>query len=205
MTWGRRRAAIIRSVLMFLRTIAWLACVIYASIPLFWLAIHPLAAYWRSRRRSPYRLLIPLWVGTWIVLGVISAPWRNISLYQTPWAWVPAAFLFATGLWIYRLSVGIFSVAQLGGLPEIMSEHPQQRLVISGIRERVRHPIYVAHLCEMLAWSAGTGLAVCYGLTVFAMIWGAIMIRLEDKELEQRFGEDYRAYRERVPAVLPRI
>ena len=86
-----------------------------------------------------------------------------------------------------------------------MAEHPQQRLVISGIRERVRHPIYVAHLCEMLAWSAGTGLAVCYGLTVFAMISGAIMIRLEDRELEQRFGDEYRAYRERVPAVLPRI
>ena len=53
----------------------------------------------------------------------------------------------------------------------------------------------------MMAWSLGTGLLVCYGLTAFAMVTGAIMIRLEDKELEQRFGEEYREYRRKVPAV----
>jgi protein-S-isoprenylcysteine O-methyltransferase Ste14 len=31
------------------------------------------------------------------------------------------------------------------------------------------------------------------------------MIKMEDKELETRFGEDYRLYRSTVPAVLPRI
>jgi protein-S-isoprenylcysteine O-methyltransferase Ste14 len=56
----------------------------------------------------------------------------------------------------------------------------------------------------MLAWSVGTGLVVCYGLTAFALVTGAIMIGLEDRELEQRFGEEYRAYRRRVPAVVPR-
>ncbi len=57
----------------------------------------------------------------------------------------------------------------------------------------------------MLAWSVGTGLAVCYGLTVFAVITGAIMIRMEDTELEKRFGEEYREYRKKVPALLPRM
>jgi protein-S-isoprenylcysteine O-methyltransferase Ste14 len=57
----------------------------------------------------------------------------------------------------------------------------------------------------MLAWSVGTGLAVCYGLTAFAMVTGAVMIRKEDEELEGRFGEEYRAYRERVPAVIARL
>jgi protein-S-isoprenylcysteine O-methyltransferase Ste14 len=77
--------------------------------------------------------------------------------------------------------------------------------VTSGIRARVRHPVYLAHLCEMLAWSVGTGLAVCYALTLFAMITGAVMIRAEDAELERRFGQEYREYRARVPAVLPRL
>jgi protein-S-isoprenylcysteine O-methyltransferase Ste14 len=57
----------------------------------------------------------------------------------------------------------------------------------------------------MLAWSAGTGLAVCWALTAFAMVTGAVMIRMEDAELEQRFGDSYRAYRNSVPAVLPRV
>jgi protein-S-isoprenylcysteine O-methyltransferase Ste14 len=69
----------------------------------------------------------------------------------------------------------------------------------------VRHPVYLGHLCEMLAWSLGTGLAVCWALTAFAIVTGAVMIRMEDKELEKRFGEQYGRYRSTVPAVVPRI
>jgi protein-S-isoprenylcysteine O-methyltransferase Ste14 len=29
------------------------------------------------------------------------------------------------------------------------------------------------------------------------------MIRMEDAELEKRFGDAYRAYRTRVPAIIP--
>jgi protein-S-isoprenylcysteine O-methyltransferase Ste14 len=57
----------------------------------------------------------------------------------------------------------------------------------------------------MLAWTVGTGLVVCGLLTAFAMVTGAVMIRMEDAELEKRFGEEYAAYRERVPAVWPRL
>jgi hypothetical protein len=91
------------------------------------------------------------------------------------------------------------------GLPEVTLGHREQKLAISGIRAHVRHPVYLGHFCEMVAWSVGTGLAVCYALTTFALVIGAIMIRLEDRELEQRFGEEYRDYRSRVPAILPKI
>lgn len=202
---GAARAAIIRMVSTLFCTTGWLACVIYATIPSFWLLIHPRVAYWRAQRRSPYRLLVPLWIGMWIALGVISAPWRNLALYRTAWTWLPAAFLFAAGLWIYKRSAAGFSAAQLGGLPELIPGHREQRLTTSGIRARVRHPVYLAHFCEMLAWSVGTGLMVCYGLTAFAVATGVVMLRLEDRELEQRFGDQYRVYRQRVPAILPRI
>jgi protein-S-isoprenylcysteine O-methyltransferase Ste14 len=56
----------------------------------------------------------------------------------------------------------------------------------------------------MLAWSVGTGLVVLYALTAFAIVTGAVMIQLEDGELERRFGAEYRAYRQRVPSVLPK-
>ena len=34
-----------------------------------------------------------------------------------------------------------------------------------------------------------------YVLAAFAIVTGALMIRIEDRELEARFGEPYRAYR----------
>jgi protein-S-isoprenylcysteine O-methyltransferase Ste14 len=192
-------------VLIFLRTLGWVAGIVYASIPSFWFVIHPRASYWRRYKRSPFLVLLPIWFALWVVLGSLTAPWRHIVLYTTPLVWIPAVLLFATGLWIYLQSSKHFSPAQLGGLPELLPDHPEQRLVTSGIRARVRHPVYLAHLLEMLAWSVGTGLAVLYALTAFALISGVLMIRTEDAELEQRFGEEYREYRSRVRSIVPRL
>jgi protein-S-isoprenylcysteine O-methyltransferase Ste14 len=190
---------------IILQTIGWIACVVYATIPSFWLAIHPHAQYWRSHSSSPYRFLLPMWIGMWVICGLVTFPWRHILLYRAGWSWIPAAVVFAIGLWVYKRSGVEFSARQLGGLPEVLDNLSEQRLATSGIRNRVRHPIYLGHLCEMLAWSMGTGLLVCYGLTVFAVLSGAVMIRMEDKELERRFGEEYREYRMTVPALFPRI
>jgi protein-S-isoprenylcysteine O-methyltransferase Ste14 len=132
---------------------------------------------------------------------------RSLALggvYASEWSWLPAGILFVTGIFIYRQAGMHFSCSQLGGLPEILPENHDQRLVTTGIRARLRHPIYLGHLCEMLAWSVGTGLAVCWVLTAFAIVTGATMIRLEDAELEARFGEEYRRYQFAVPAVLPK-
>ena len=190
--------------LSVLETTGWIVCVVYATIPLFWLMIHPRADYWRMRPGSPYGVLVPVWMGMWVGLGVLTSPWRSTALYDRVWSWIPAGLLFALGFWIYRQAGAHFSWKQLGGLPEVLPGQREQRLMTTGIRARVRHPVYLAHLCEMLAWSAGTGLVVCWVLTGFAVASGAVMIRMEDAELENRFGEPFAIYRKRVPAVLPR-
>ena len=141
----------------------------------------------------------------WIVAALATRPWRHVSFYSEELAWLPAAILFADGFYLYAMSGKGFSTQQLGGLPEVHANHRDQRLVTGGIRARVRHPVYLAHLCEMLAWSVGTGLVVCWALTAFAMITGATMIRMEDKELAQRFGDAFRQYRQAVPAVFPKL
>ena len=193
----------------WLQLIGWLACVVYSTIPAFWLMIHPFAERWRARHisyhRSPYVLLLPVWVAMWVVVALVTRPWRAILLYRADWAWGAAALLFVCGLYVYSRSGRNFSAKQLGGLPEVHGGNREQRLVTDGIRARVRHPVYLAHLCEMLAWSAGTGLAVCWVLTAFAVVTGAVMIRMEDAELEMRFGDEFAAYRQNVPAILPRF
>ncbi|MBZ5549823.1 MAG: isoprenylcysteine carboxylmethyltransferase family protein [Acidobacteriia bacterium] len=187
---------------MWLQTIGWLACAVYSTIPAFWFMIHPFAERWRSQRRSPYRVLLPLWIAMWIGMALVTQPWHRITVYQTLWSWAPAIPLFAVGIFLYSRSGKNFTAQQLGGLPEVHGAHRDQRLVTDGIRSRVRHPVYLAHLCEMFAWSLGTGLAACWGLTAFAIVTGTVMIQMEDAELEQRFGEEYRAYRGRTPALL---
>jgi protein-S-isoprenylcysteine O-methyltransferase Ste14 len=185
--------------------VGWLVCVVYSTIPAFWLMVHPFAEHWRSQSRSPYRILVPIWMATWAAMAILTSRWRSLALYRADWTGIPGAILFAVGVYIYWHSGGDFNLKQLSGFPEMDVRNPEQRLVTNGIRARVRHPIYLAHLCEMLAWSMGTGLAVCWALTVFAIVTGAVMIRMEDAELERRFGEKYRQYRVTVPAVIPRV
>ena len=191
--------------LHWLQLIGWLACVVYSTIPAFWFMIHPFAERWRARHRSPYIVLLPAWIAMWIVVALATRPWRDTLLYRSGWEWGVAVPLFACGVYLYSQSGKNFSAKQLGGLPEVHGRNREQRLVTDGIRSRVRHPVYLAHLCEMLALSLGTGVAVCWGLTAFAMITGAVMVQMEDAELEKRFGDPYRAYRRSVPAVLPRV
>jgi protein-S-isoprenylcysteine O-methyltransferase Ste14 len=191
--------------MQFLRTLGWLACVVYSTIPLFWLMVHPRAHRWRVRERSPFRVLIPAWILMWIGIGTLTGRCRNAAFYSTSWSWIPAALLLAAGILIYSSAGAHFSWSQLGGLPEVCAGNHDQRLVTTGIRSRVRHPVYLAHLCEMLAWSVGTGLLVCWLLTAFAIVTGAVMIRVEDAELEKRFGAEFLAYRQSVHAVLPKL
>ena len=190
--------------MQIMRTLAWLACVIYSTIPLFWLMVHPRAHKWREKARSPFRVLVPAWIVMWFGIGALTGPWRGVKIYSTAWAWLPAAFMFAAGIFLYSRAGVYFSWAQLGGLPEVHGGNHDQRLITTGIRAHVRHPVYLGHLCEMLGWSLGTGLIVCWILTAFAIATGAVMIWMEDAELEKRFGEEYAAYRQRVPVLLPR-
>ncbi len=187
------------------RTLGWVMTIVLSTIPCYWFVVHPRAEYWRSKRGARFRILAPLWMGMWAIAALLTAPWRHLLLYDRPWTWIPAAGFFAAGFYLYHRARAEFTLDQLTGRPEVEGDKYEQRLITTGIHARVRHPVYLGHLCELLAWSIGTGLAVIYFLTAFAVATGAIMIRMEDAELARRFGEPYREYSKTVPAVLPRL
>jgi protein-S-isoprenylcysteine O-methyltransferase Ste14 len=186
-----------------LRTVGWIASIIYSTVPALWLVLHS----WPRKIgivKTPLFVAGPIWFLMWLIMGLASWPWRNALLYSTPWAWAAAAPLFASGFTLYVFGQRRFTADQLLGRNEFHPHLHEQRLVTSGIRRHVRHPIYLGHFCELLAWSIGTGLLVVYAMTVFAAITGVLMVRREDRELEERFGDEYRDYRRRVPGLIPR-
>jgi protein-S-isoprenylcysteine O-methyltransferase Ste14 len=85
--------------------------------------------------------------------------------------------------------------AELTGMGEMFS---------GGLYAHVRHPRYAG------MFSAVLGAALLVGtplLSIVLAVWlpfALIVIRLEEKELAARFGPSYEAYRQRVPAFLPR-
>ncbi len=185
--------------------LAMLACSVYCTIPLFWLVVHPFIDTWRKRGRRAFSLILPIWAVFIAAAFLVIWPHRSARFYANWWCWVPAAFLFWMGFSIYRQAFRGFHHSQVSGLDELEPDRHRQELVTTGIRARVRHPIYLGHLCEVFGWCVGTGLMPLFVLLGFAVVSGFFMIRIEDRELDARFGEAYREYRARVPAVVPRF
>ena len=77
-------------------------------------------------------------------------------------------------------------------------------LVRSGMYKIIRHPIYLSMIALML----GTGflrssLPVLAVASVLSVIGTEIRVRVEDRLLASRFGEQFTAYQKRVPAYIP--
>jgi len=82
--------------------------------------------------------------------------------------------------------------------------NPDHQLVQSGAYRIVRHPIYTSMLCML----AGTGLLLArlplLALAIaFFLVGTEIRVRIEDRLLASRFGQEFDDYRRRVHAYLP--
>lgn len=183
--------------------LAWIAAVIYATVPAYWLLVHPLVGFWRGRGAT-LKGVGPLWMLLWIVAGFITYRWLDRFLYRTPWSLV-ALVLIGAGLFIYSRARRQFSTDQVLGRAELEPGKHEQRLVTGGIRARVRHPYYLGHLLNLTALTVGSGSVALFALWGFAVATGTVMIVLEERELVARFGDQYRAYQRSVPAVIPAI
>src|SRR6266849_2102617 len=197
------RAVTISFMEAMLLRISWLLGVGYSSIPLFWFAIHPFAGTWRRLHWSPYRAPLPIWAVVILVEIWITWPWHALRLYSALFMWLVALPFFVLGWRTYRRIFAEFGGRNLSGTSEIRNEADSGSLVNTGMHARMRHPIYFAHLCNFAGLTIGSGLTVNFVLLAISLIMTyPLMIALEERELEMRFGNSYREYKESVP-LLP--
>jgi len=80
----------------------------------------------------------------------------------------------------------------------------EHELVRHGPYGVVRHPIYTSFLCVL--WGIGfmTATPMLFATATFVFLIGTeIRVRLEDRLLEERFGEQFQTYRASTRAYLP--
>lgn len=131
-------------------------------------------------------LLVLVW--TWQPLG--GEPLWNLPTAFEAVAFTGALSLCALIAWLQPL--GFFGLMEASG-PE--------RLLIIGPYRWVRHPQMLALL--LFLWGHAQMpmdlLVASGGLSLYLMV----AVPLEERGLIARFGDGYRAYRRRVPALLP--
>ena len=93
------------------------------------------------------------------------------------------------GLFIVGLCLAIGAVIQLRGLENI------DHLVTNGLFSKIRHPMYLGFFFWLLGWPVYHGAAVSMSAALIGMVSVLYWRKLEEKNLENRFGEDFIQYR----------
>jgi protein-S-isoprenylcysteine O-methyltransferase Ste14 len=185
------------------RTAGWMIAGIYATVPAFWMAVHPFAERWRVNGYH-IKWLGAWWMLLWLIAWAIELPFRHALLYDKHWPWLITAALWTISAYVYSTATRTFTLDRVIGRHEIEKDRPQT-LVTSGIYARVRNPLYSAHLCTVLGWAIGTGLTTAWTCTGFYWLTLMVMLPREEQELRRRFGSEYDEYAKREPRLIPRI
>lgn len=116
--------------------------------------------------------------------------------------------LSGLGWGIVLLSTFLIDHFELFGLRQSVSyalgrPHQGPKFVERSLYKLVRHPLMLGFLIAF--WSAPTLTESRLVLAALATLYIAVGIRFEERDLVRSIGPAYARYRERVPAVLPRL
>lgn len=138
----------------------------------------------------------------------LGLPWVGLtldSIFRWPplpdflrWVGIVPLVLGAAGVtWCFSLFVRVGQ-----GTPNPIV--PPQKLVTAGPFAWTRNPIVLSHALATL----GVALLVASPSAVLLVLALGVPVqfvsRIEEKSLETRFGDEYRAYRDSVPRWIPR-
>ena len=113
-----------------------------------------------------------------------------------------AVYLLITGALLIFRTVRAVGFDTLAGMYIYYPDEGRQ--VTDATYKLLRHPLYAGmdRFALGFAFWNGTTLALLYAL-IYVFIFHPTWYRLEETELVDRFGDSYREYRDRVPAVMP--
>jgi protein-S-isoprenylcysteine O-methyltransferase Ste14 len=173
---------------------------------LLWFVIHPFVGFWR--RLGPVWTYVVLSVPVIaMMLGLYLA--RDTLLGADLGTSVPLIVLavacLVPGMLIARKRRRYLTKKILSGVPELRRDAGNRgTLLTEGIYGKVRHPRYIEFLCWVGSYAFFANHAGLYVMLVLMLPTLYMIVLLEERELRDRFGEEYEEYRRRVPRFVPR-
>lgn len=191
--------------MMFVNLLAIVYFIFLAPIPLFFGLFQFRPNFFKRFGYWNYVVALNVYVLTTIIV-LTFLPLFTIFRYPLPSVVTTIGIVLAIiGIVITTISGQRLSLATLIALPQIHPERFVSKLVTTGIYRFVRHPRYAGFWLIALGLALATGFLAMWGLFFWAIIGFSMMAHLEEKELQKRFGKEYKEYMQRVPAFFPKI
>ncbi len=125
----------------------------------------------------------PVWLRWTAVMGLIAG---SVLLYFSFRNYDPAEFLGTDRL-----------------TPRMKTPEAEPSLNLSGLNAYVRHPIYLSVFILLVSAMSVYPTRHLWAFCITALVYLPIGIWLEERKLIRFFGDSYREYRKKVPAVFP--
>ena len=142
------------------------------------------------------------WQHTGILLWAAPLSFGTVTLLSSALFW-PLILIGMSSL-IGKDILGFFGFRQLFETDQqVLHPADSGALVTSGLYSLVRHPLYT---CTLTAFILSPVLSLDrFWVFALSCAYLAVGIPIEERKLIARFGNSYRDYQARVPAVLPRL
>ena len=176
------------------------------SVMVFWLLIHPFVRFWR--RQTPavtYGLVLLLISGIMAFLFHMRSYLMRIEFGTSYLLFISGILCLFGALFIFRGVRKQLTLRIMVGLPELAPQRYSGSLLTEGIYARIRHPRYVQFGLAVLGYTLIANYLVTYVVFLLMLPVLFLVILLEERELRERFGDQYVRYSARVPRFLPRF
>jgi protein-S-isoprenylcysteine O-methyltransferase Ste14 len=172
---------------------------------LYWFVIHPWVRWWRKLGPiRTYAIVLPVMIAFGMLLFRVRARLLGADLGMN-WSLIAiGAVLYGISTWIAFQHWKHLSIATMIGIPELSPDEQRRgKLLKDGIYRVVRHPRYLSAGLAVIANALFVDYVGVYLLILLLLPLGYPMLVLEERELIDRFGEEYRQYQREVPRILP--
>jgi protein-S-isoprenylcysteine O-methyltransferase Ste14 len=178
--------------------------VIMPVVITFWVVIHGGSKVWR--KRSPEMAYSV--AGFFIVIAILLAISFRSELMGRDLGFnllffIVGALIYISSFVLWRPVKRHLDFKTFAGVPEITNTRIE--LIQDGPFSIVRHPRYLMVAIGVAGWCLMSHYAGVYLVGILSIVGLFLVVRLEEKDLLERFGDDYRAYQKRVPQMVPTI
>jgi protein-S-isoprenylcysteine O-methyltransferase Ste14 len=184
-----------------------IAVMLLVSLPaalLLWFIIHPLVRFWRKLGPGRTYAVLSVPVAASMV-GLFAARDQLLTVeFGTNVFLVALGALCMAGAMMIavrrrrQLTYGI-----LVGIPELSGEKDTGKLLTDGIYARIRHPRYIETGLGILGYALFSNYLTIYIACALSVPVLYLIVLLEERELRDRFGQEYEEYCRRVPRFFP--
>ena len=182
-----------------------LLVVVLPPAVIWWFLVHPFVDFWR---RLGHRFTLAMMIAVAVAGAAALWPLRHALLGRdlgtSPVTVSVAVVLLAVSIRIALLRRPHLTTRILAGVPELEADGKGGVLLTEGIYARMRHPRYVEVAVGSLAYAFFSNYAGAYVVALLLLPALHLIVVLEERELLDRFGDEYEAYRQAVPRYLPR-